>query len=203
MEDDEYKKLPIEDRCVHKLWKARVNGYEEVTKLFRQIDDEKSPEFAKYLGLVKNFVTDSNAVAQEKGLAATLAFFENYANAGKAVGEVMGGIVNKCIGATKVKTKDLALQIILMCIEIERQEIVMEELTKGMDLKNPKIVCGCINSCTIALREFGSKVITVKPLVKKITTLFADRDKGVRDEARALVIEIFRWIGPAIRFIIN
>lgn len=50
MEDDEYKKLPLDERCVHKLWKARVNGYEEVTKLFRQIDDEKSPEFAKYLG---------------------------------------------------------------------------------------------------------------------------------------------------------
>lgn len=82
MDDEEsYKKLPIEERCVHKLWKARVNGYEEVTKLFRQID-EKSPEFAKYLGLVKKFVVDSNAMGQEKGLEATLAYVENYSNAG-------------------------------------------------------------------------------------------------------------------------
>lgn len=198
MEDDEYQKLPIEDKCVHKLWKARVNGYEEVTKLFRQID-EKSPEFQKYLGLVKKFVIDSNAMGQEKGLEAALAFVENYAHAGKTVGEVMSGIVTKCMAAPKTRTRELALQITLMYIEIEKHEIVEEELIKGMDLKNPKIVSACINACTTALREFGSKVITVKPLVKKISVLFSDRDKTVRDEARAMVIEMYRWIGPALR----
>lgn len=69
MEDEnEYKKLPTDEKCVHKLWKARVAGYEEAIKLFNQIDDEKSPEWNKYLGLIKKFVTDSNAVAQEKGM---------------------------------------------------------------------------------------------------------------------------------------
>ncbi|CAG2063963.1 unnamed protein product [Timema podura] len=82
-EETEYIKLPVEDRCVHKLWKARLHGYEEAAKLFRQIDDEKSPEFGKFLGLVKKFVVDSNAVAQEKGLEAVLAYVENYALAGK------------------------------------------------------------------------------------------------------------------------
>ena len=47
-------------------------GYEEATKLFRRIDDEKSPEFGPYLNLLKKFVTDSNVVAQEKALEATL-----------------------------------------------------------------------------------------------------------------------------------
>jgi cytoskeleton-associated protein 5 len=60
-----------------------LHGYEEATKLFRQIDDEKSPEFNKFLGLVKKFVVDSNAVAQEKGLEAVLAFVENSASSGK------------------------------------------------------------------------------------------------------------------------
>ncbi|XP_017785300.1 PREDICTED: cytoskeleton-associated protein 5 [Nicrophorus vespilloides] len=199
MEDDEFKKLPIEERCVHKLWKARVNGYEEVTKLFRQIDDEKSPEFAKYLGLVKKFVTDSNAMGQEKGLEATLAFVENYVHAGKTVGEVMSGIVAKCIAAPKTKTRELALQVTLMYIEIEKQDNVVEELIKGMELKNPKIVAACLNAATTGLREFGSKVIGVKPLVKKIPVLFADRDKNVRDEARFMVVEMYRWIGGAFR----
>ena len=27
MEDDEWMKLPVEDKVVHKLWKARVCGY--------------------------------------------------------------------------------------------------------------------------------------------------------------------------------
>lgn len=52
-------------------------------KLFQKIEDEKSPEWGKYLGLIKKFVTDSNAVAQLKGLEATLAFIENAHVAGK------------------------------------------------------------------------------------------------------------------------
>ncbi|XP_018326942.1 protein mini spindles isoform X2 [Agrilus planipennis] len=199
MEDDEWKKLPIEDRCVHKSWKARINGYEEVTKLFKQIDDEKSPEFAKYLGLIKKFVTDSNAASQEKGLEATLAYVENYAHAGKTVGEVMSGVVTKCMAAQKIKTKELALQVTLMFVEIEKQEAVVEELIKGTEQKNPKIVAACVNALTVSLREFGSKVINVKPAIKKIPTLFADRDKNVRDEAKGMVVEIYRWIGPALK----
>lgn len=58
-------------------------GYEEATKHFRRIDDEKSSEYSKYAGLVKKFVIDSNALAQEKALEATLAFVKNAAVAGK------------------------------------------------------------------------------------------------------------------------
>jgi cytoskeleton-associated protein 5 len=64
-------------------WKARVAGYEEAMKVFNTAGDEKSPEFPKYLGLVKKFVVDNNAVAQEKGLEATLAYVENAAVASK------------------------------------------------------------------------------------------------------------------------
>ncbi|KAG5893374.1 hypothetical protein JTB14_000138 [Gonioctena quinquepunctata] len=184
---------------MHKLWKARVNGYEEVTKLFRQIDDEKSPEFSKYLGLVRKFVVDSNAMGQEKGLEATLAYIENYAHAGKTVSEVMAGIVAKCIAAPRTKTRELALQVTLMYVEIEKFESVQEELIKGMELKNPKIVTACVNACTVALREFGSKVISVKPLLKKISALLADRDKAVRDETKLMIVEMYRWIGGALR----
>ncbi|CAH2055745.1 unnamed protein product, partial [Iphiclides podalirius] len=199
MEDaNEYKKLPTEEKCVHKLWKARVAGYEEAIKLFNTIDDEKSPEWSKYLGLIKKFVTDSNAMAQEKGLEAALVFVENCGHAGKTTGEVMSGIVAKCIAAPKTKTKDLALQVTLMYIEIEKHEIVEEELLKGMEQKNPKVVAACIVALTTALKQFGNKVIAIKPMVKKIPILLADRDKTVRDEMKALVIEMHRWIGPAI-----
>jgi len=39
-EDTEYLKLPVEERCVHKSWKARVSGYEEATKLFNRWDGD-------------------------------------------------------------------------------------------------------------------------------------------------------------------
>lgn len=198
-EDTEYKKLPIEERCVHKLWKARVDGYEEAAKLFRAIDDEKSPEWNKFLGLMKKFVIDSNALAQEKGLEAALVFVENCGHAGKTVGEVISGIVTKCLGAPKTKTKELGIQIALMYVEIEKHEMVVEELIKGFDQKNPKIVATCVSTVLLALREFGAKVVNVKPLVKKIPALLSDRDKTVREEAKQLTIEIFRWIGPVFK----
>ncbi|XP_049292206.1 protein mini spindles isoform X4 [Anopheles funestus] len=198
-EDTEYKKLPIDERCVHKLWKARVDGYEEAAKLFRTIDDEKSPEWNKFLGLIKKFVVDSNAAAQEKGLETTLVFVENSGNAGKTVGEVMGGIVSKCIGAPKTKTKELAVQITLMYVEIEKQDTVLEELLKGTEQKNPKIVAACVSAVTLALREFGNKVINIKPIVKRLPALLSDRDKTVRDESKTLTVEIYRWIGAAFK----
>lgn len=198
-EDKEFIKLPVEDRCVHKLWKARVHGYEEAAKIFRQSSDEKSPEFNKFLGLIKKFVIDSNVAAQEKGLEATLAYVENAAVAGRTVGEVVSGIVNKCIAAPKTKIKELSLQIILMYIEIEKQDIVLEELMKGLDHKTPKNVAACINAITVALREFGEKVVGLKPILKKCPSILEHRDKLVRDEGKSLMIEMFRWIGPALK----
>jgi cytoskeleton-associated protein 5 len=39
--------------------------------------EPKSGEFSKYAGVLKKFVADSNAVAQEKGMEAVLSFLEN------------------------------------------------------------------------------------------------------------------------------
>lgn len=191
-EDTEYKKLPVDERCVHKLWKARMDGYEELAKIFRNIDDEKSNEWNKYLGLIKKLVIDSHAMCQEKGLEATLIFVENAANASKTVGEVVSGLVTKCFSAPKAKIKDLAFQIALMYIEIEKQDATIDELVKGFDAKNPKIVAASVSVITQALREFGNKVVGIKPFIKKIPVLLADRDKNVREETKLLTIEIFR-----------
>lgn len=44
--------------------------------------------------------------------------------------------------------------------------------------------------------EFGSKVLNIKPLLKKLQSILEDRDKTVRDEAKLLAIEIYSWVGP-------
>lgn len=106
----------------------------------------------------------------------------------------MSSIVAKCIAAPKTKTKELALQVTLMYVEIEKHEAVQEELMKGMDHKNPKTVTACIQAITSALRQFGNKVISIKLLVKKIPTMLTDRDKDVRTEGKALVVEMHRFV---------
>ena len=37
-DESEYLKLPVDERCMHKSWKARVSGYEEAKKLFVQVN---------------------------------------------------------------------------------------------------------------------------------------------------------------------
>ncbi|XP_032436961.1 cytoskeleton-associated protein 5 isoform X3 [Xiphophorus hellerii] len=198
-DDSEWMKLPIDQKCEHKVWKARLNGYEEALKLFQKIEDEKSPEWGKYLGLIKKFVTDSNAVAQLKGLEAALAFIENAHVAGKTTGEVVSGVVTKVFNQPKARAKELGMDICLMYIEIEKGEVVQDELLKGLDNKNPKIVVACIETVRKALSEFGSKIVTLKPVVKVLPKQFESREKAVRDESKLLAVEIYKWIRDALR----
>ncbi|XP_041794841.1 cytoskeleton-associated protein 5 isoform X2 [Chelmon rostratus] len=198
-DDSEWMKLPVDQKCEHKVWKARLSGYEEALKLFQKIGDEKSPEWGKYLGLIKKFVTDSNAVAQLKGLEAALAFIENAHVAGKTTGEVVSGVVTKVFNQPKARAKELGTDICLMYIEIEKAEVVQDELLKGLDNKNPKIVVACIETLRKALSEFGSKIVTLKPVVKILSKQFESREKAVREEAKLLAVEIYKWIRDALR----
>lgn len=198
-DDSEWLKLPVDQKCEHKLWKARLSGYEEALKIFQKIKDEKSPEWSKYLGLIKKFVTDSNAVVQLKGLEAALVYVENAHVAGKTTGEVVSGVVSKVFNQPKAKAKELGIEICLMYIEIEKGESVQEELLKGLDNKNPKIIVACIETLRKALSEFGSKIILLKPIIKVLPKLFESRDKAVRDEAKLFAIEIYRWNRDAVK----
>ena len=51
----------------------------------------------------------------------------------------------------------------------------------------------------IFFRLFGSKVIKIKPCLKVFPKLLEDRDKNVRDETKQLCIELYRWIGAALK----
>ncbi|KAK3102168.1 hypothetical protein FSP39_009299 [Pinctada imbricata] len=198
-DDTEWQKLPTDEKCQHKVWKARLAGYEEAYKLFNQITDEKSPEFNKYAGVIKKFVIDNNAVAQEKALDAVQAFVENAAVAGRVCQDVVNGVITKCLNASKQKTKDKGIEIVMVYIEIEKQDIVQECLLAGLDNKQPKIVVGCIQTMRLALRDFGNKIMPIKPCVPKLPKLLEDRDKNIREETKLFIIEIYRWIKQAIK----
>ncbi|XP_037087768.1 LOW QUALITY PROTEIN: protein mini spindles-like [Pollicipes pollicipes] len=197
-EDTEYLKLSTEDQCQHKLWKARLKGYEDATQLFQGLN-EKAPEFSRYAGLIKKFVADSNAVAQEKGLEAALVFMENAHVAGRVSGDVVAAVVQKAIAAPKTSTREKARELLLMVVEIEKYELVQEELVKGFSQKNPKVVAACIGALTLALQSFGHKILSLKPLIKLIPGLMEHKDKNVREEAKGLIVELHRWIGDAIK----
>lgn len=47
--------------------------------------------------------------------------------------------------------------------------------------------------------EFGSKIVSLKPVVKVLVKQFESREKAVRDEAKLLAVEIYKWIRDALR----
>ena len=67
-------------------------------------------------------------------------------------GDVVAAIVQKAIAAPKTSTREKARELLLMVVEIEKYELVQEELVKGFSQKNPKVVAACIGALTLALR---------------------------------------------------
>nr|CAB3231403.1 cytoskeleton-associated protein 5-like [Phallusia mammillata] len=196
-DEDEWKKLSSDQKVQHTSWKARAEGYKECIKNFQKYD-EKSPEFSKYLGLVKKFVTDTNELNRVQGLKATLLFVQRAHCAGKTGGEVISGILAKCFNS-KPKLREMGIEVCVMYIEIDKNELAIEELLKGLSNKQPKIVHACLDAIVKGLSEFGTKVISVKPIIKQSIKLLDHRDKNVRESTKSLFVEIYKWIGTAIQ----
>ena len=74
-----------------------------------------------------------------------------------------------------------------------------EEVHAGLSNKQPKIVVACLELFTAALKEFGAKVMDVKKLMKTVPAQLEHKDKNVREAAKGLAVEMYRWLGPALK----
>ena len=61
----------------------------------------------------------------------------------RTVSEVAPGVIGKCLNG-RSKMKERAFDVLLMYIEIEKHLEIEEELIKGLDNKQPKIVQACL-----------------------------------------------------------
>lgn len=48
-------------------------------------------------------------------------------------------------------------------------------------------------------RLFGIKIMDVKPVLKQLPKIFDHKDRMVRAEGTALAVELYRWLGPAMK----
>ncbi|CAF3687601.1 unnamed protein product [Adineta steineri] len=194
IDDPEWQKLPPDEKVQHKLWNARLAGYEECGKLFATQDSSKSGEFEDYLDLLPRFAQDANENAKEKGLEALLVFIQEAHVARFTVGEIVPTLMSKCLSG-RPKIKERSFDILLMYIEIDKHAEIEDELVKGLENKQPKVVQASLELLRKGLSEFGSKVLPIKPFLPKVVPLLEDRDKTVRDEAKLLLVEVYKWIG--------
>jgi cytoskeleton-associated protein 5 len=122
-QEEDFSSLSISDRLAHKNWKARVNGYESLIKTFQTTASDTDPAFKPYINhpdLLKKIATDSNAVAQEKGLECLVALVKfSGETSAKTRDVVIPALVDKCFGSTRAGTKNHAVELALQYVEVE------------------------------------------------------------------------------------
>ncbi|KAI8334829.1 armadillo-type protein [Chlamydoabsidia padenii] len=193
---EDFQSLSITDRLQHKVWKARQSAYTELYDLFRKTVEDA--DFYQYEGYLKNMATDANAIAQEAGLNAIYEYVNNAPNASSTRESIIPGLVQKCLGAPKAGTKQKATDIILLYAEIDVADPIVELVLPGLEVKQPKLVTQTVVVLRELVRQFGTKTVSPKPLIKVLPKLFGHTDKNVRAETSTLTIEIYRWIGAAL-----
>lgn len=122
-QEEDFSAIPIADRLAHKNWKARVSAYESLVKTFQNTASDSDPAFKPYLNnpdLLKKIATDSNAVAQEKGVECLVALVKFAGeNAARSRETVIPALVDKCFGSSRAGTKNHAIELALQYVEVE------------------------------------------------------------------------------------
>ncbi|KAI9333804.1 armadillo-type protein [Obelidium mucronatum] len=200
-EEEDFKALPLSDRLVHSNWKCRSGAFDELASKFKSLDPAKVNEYRDWADYLKKGISDSNAVAHEAALGAllSLAEFGPVSFVPKTRSTLVPIVVDKGLAHTRAGTRQRSLDVLLMYVEVENKgDGVLEDVLPGLDHKTPKNVSACVVALREILRNFGSKVVPVKPLLKPLAKLFDHKDGTVRNEATNLAIELYKWLGPAI-----
>ncbi|EJD44042.1 ARM repeat-containing protein [Auricularia subglabra TFB-10046 SS5] len=202
--EEDFNALPIEARLAHKNWKARVSGYETLSKAFQRSASEDDPAFRPYVNsgdVLKKIVLDANAVAQEKGLDAVVALVKFAGeNAARTREDVLPAVVDKCLGSTRAGTKNHAIELVLQYVEMENTaDGCVRDLVAGLGAKQPKTVAGCVTALKEIVRVFGIQPVSPALILKALPKIFGHTDKTVRAEGTALCQAIYQCIGAAIQ----
>ncbi|KAJ9168430.1 hypothetical protein P3X46_019955 [Hevea brasiliensis] len=191
----EAKKLPWEDRLLHKNWKVRNEANIDLASLCDSITDPKDSRLRELGPFFKKTVADSNAPVQEKALDALIAYLRAAdADAGRYAKEVCDAIVAKCLTG-RPKTVEKAQAAFMLWVELEAVEVFLDAMEKAIKNKVAKAVVPAIDVMFQALSEFGAKVVPPKRILKMLPELFDHQDQNVRASSKGLTLELCRWIG--------
>ncbi|KAI5961908.1 uncharacterized protein KGF55_003879 [Candida pseudojiufengensis] len=202
MSDDiDYSTLSLEERIEHKVWKARLLGYEELSKQFENSRNQNDPIFNLVTpDLLKKILTDSNVVAQEAGYKCFISYLK-FGGSTQLVTRLVSknGIIQpiceKGLSSSRKGTKDNAIESILTMIEyMDDPSPIVEEIIPTLNNKLPKLVASCV-SCLVAIYEnYGCKIVSPNLVIPTLPKLFAHADKNVRAETTKLTVELYKWM---------
>lgn len=200
MAEEDYTKLPVLEKIGHKIWKVRLDGYNTLAEQFGQLRTAEDECFLVLTAdLAKGMVTDSNVVAQEKGIQAVCAFFEfggSPALAGKFVNSgLVSALCEKGLSLSRPGTRQRSVDVLLWLVEhMGAGDGVVEQIVPFFDHRLPKLVAAAVNAVYQLVEQFGYAVSGAKPAINKLPKLFAHADKSVRAETTKLAVEIYKWL---------
>ncbi|KAF9500899.1 ARM repeat-containing protein [Pleurotus eryngii] len=202
-QEEDFSSIPIGDRITHKNWKARVHAYESLIKTFQTTASDTDPAFKPYINnsdLLKKIVTDSNAVAQEKGVECVVNLVRFAGEtAAKTRDTVVPALVDKSFGSARAGTKAQAVELVLQYVEIENVGTgVVNDILPGLGAKQPKVVATTVVALKEIVRLFGIQVAPPAPILKALPKIFGHSDKTVRSEGTQLTHALYQWMGPGI-----
>ncbi|KAF4972038.1 hypothetical protein FSARC_1306 [Fusarium sarcochroum] len=203
-EEEDFSSIPLADRFSHKVWKVRKGAYEEATKQFEKSPDESDPCFRPFLndpGLWNKAVLDSNVAAQQEAITALCAFLK-YGGRDcclRTRNQTITPIVEKCLSSTRAATKQNAIEVLLLYIELDVSGPVIEDMLPGLSNKVPKNVAATFHALTQIFHNYGCKVVDPKPVLKALPKAFGAADKNIRAEATNLTVELYRWLREAMK----
>ncbi|KAM0755289.1 ARM repeat-containing protein [Meredithblackwellia eburnea MCA 4105] len=201
---EDFETLPIEDKLTHKLWKARLSAYTTLIDTFAKTTDEQDHAFQPYFSNpagVREWVRDSNAVSQEKGVEAACSLVQwGGKGAARSRPEVVPSLVEKCLGSARAGTKAKAIELCLLYVEVEgdQGEGVVTDLLPGLDLKQPKVVAGTVQALAEIIRSYGPRTVKPNQILASLPKIFAHSDGSVRAQGTALALALHGYLGPAL-----
>ncbi|KAL0571687.1 hypothetical protein V5O48_010274 [Marasmius crinis-equi] len=206
--EEDFSSMSISERLAHKNWKARVSAYESLVKTFQTTASDDDPAFKPYVNnpdLLKKIATDSNAVAQEKGVECLVALIKFAGGTAARTRETVApALVEKCFGSARGGTKAQALELVLQYVEVENSGTgVVNDILPGLSAKQPKTVAGCVTALKEVVRTFGTQVTPPPPVLKALPKIFGHTDKAVRAEGTALTHVLYQYLGPGIESWLN
>jgi hypothetical protein len=105
MDEQDFSKLSLEEKCTNKSWKARLIGYEE---LIGRVDKE-------FVYLIPGIIKDNNQIALETGLLVVQKYLELSRS---SIRENLASLVLS-LSSSRSATKERAMTIILDLIHLE------------------------------------------------------------------------------------
>jgi len=116
----------------------------------------------------------------------------------KCATEVCKAIAEKAFTG-RPTNKQRGNEAFLAFVYAETGEQAVEGIATGFNHKTPKVVSSCVDSVREAIDIFGINTINVKFVAKLLPPLMEHSNADVRNATKALIVEMYKWLGEAIK----